>query len=79
MKNLLILGFLCLVTSLFGQVPTQTVRGKVYDSETNYPLYGVKIEINISETNIMRCASIEDGSFEIKNVLNLTVYFYKNS
>ena len=68
MKNLLILGFLFLTTFLFGQVPTQTVRGKVYDSETNYPLYGVKIEISISETNTLRCASIEDGSFEIKNV-----------
>jgi precorrin-6B methylase 2 len=31
-------------------------------------LYGVKIEISISETNTLRCASTEDGSFEIKNV-----------
>lgn len=67
MKNLLILGFLCFSSWVFGQVPTQTVRGKVYDSETNYPLYGVKIEINISESNTLRCTSIEDGSFEIKN------------
>ncbi len=68
MKNLLIFGLLFWATSLFAQVPTQTVRGKVYDSETNYPLYGVKIEIGISETNTMRCVSTEDGSFEIKNV-----------
>jgi hypothetical protein len=68
MRNLLFFGFLSLSLCVFAQVPTQTVRGKVFDNETNYPLYGVKVEINVSENSSFRAASTEEGNFEIKNV-----------
>jgi hypothetical protein len=47
---------------------TQTVRGKVFDSETNYPLIGVKLSIQVNETDLLRVLSNADGEFEIKNV-----------
>jgi hypothetical protein len=41
----LILLFSFSATILVAQAPTQTVRGKIYDSETNFSLVGVKVEI----------------------------------
>jgi hypothetical protein len=54
---------------LFAQ-PTQTVRGKVVDSETNYPLIGAKIEILSGDSvkNYYRGISNEDGIFSIGKV-----------
>ncbi len=65
-----ILGVLFTLTSLltFAQ-PSQVVRGKVYDAETNFPLVGAKIEVFTTDTT-KRYRSITDveGLFEIKNV-----------
>ena len=68
MKLLCSVLFLTTVMFAFSQTPTQTVRGKVFDSETNYPLYGVKVEIDIKSQVPFRAASNEEGLFEIKNV-----------
>jgi hypothetical protein len=68
MKLLCTLLFVTNVMLVFSQTPTQTVRGKVFDSETNYPLYGVKVEIDIKSQVPFRAASNEEGLFEIKNV-----------
>ena len=68
MRNSLCFSFLFISLSLFAQVPTQTVRGKVFDSETNYPLYGVKNEIDAKTASPLRSVSSEDGLFEINNV-----------
>jgi hypothetical protein len=68
MKKVILFVFLSFISTAFSQIPTQTVRGKVFDSETNYPLYGAKIVIDVSEKNPFQAATIEDGSFEIKNV-----------
>ncbi len=65
-----LLALLILFTSFltFAQ-PTQNVRGKVIDAETNYPLIGVKIEIYTSDSTL-RYRGITDlsGEFDIKNV-----------
>lgn len=68
MKSLLLL--LCLtISTAFGQQPTQTVRGKVFDSETQFPLYRVKIEIFTQDSTVKyRALSTIDGDFEIANV-----------
>lgn len=68
MKFLFGLIFIVSIFFSFGQVPTQTVRGKVFDSETNYPLIGVKLEIDGKSDAPLRAASNEEGLFEIKNV-----------
>ncbi len=68
MKFLFGVIFISSIFLSFGQVPTQTVRGKVFDSETNYPLIGVKLEIEAKSDAPLRAASNEEGLFEIKNV-----------
>ena len=66
MKILFTLLLFSASSALFSQ--TQTVRGKVFDSETNFPLIGVKLSIQVSATDLMRTLSNSDGEFEIKNV-----------
>ena len=66
MKIFTLSFFLFGVATLLSQ--TQTVRGKVFDSETNYPLIGVKLSIQVNETDLLRVLSNADGEFEIKNV-----------
>ncbi|MEN9301952.1 MAG: hypothetical protein RL264_381 [Bacteroidota bacterium] len=70
--------FYCLIFTLllfdfsaFSQVPTQRVRGKIVDSETQFPLTGVKIQIELNENNdgnLYRAISNADGEFEINKV-----------
>ena len=66
MKIFTFLFFLFGSATLFAQ--TQTVRGKVFDSETDYPLIGVKLSIQVNQTDLLRVLSNADGEFEIKNV-----------
>jgi hypothetical protein len=69
MKTLLLaLAFLSFLPFAMAQ-PTQNVRGKVVDFETNYPLFGVKIEIFTSDSiKKYRAITDETGSFSIKDV-----------
>ncbi len=63
---LVLLGLNCFYG--FAQ-PTQTVRGKVVDSETQFPLSGVRIEIFTSDTVAkFRAITDLDGEFSIDNV-----------
>jgi hypothetical protein len=64
----LILFFSFSATILVAQAPTQTVRGKIYDSETNFSLVGVKVEIKIEKSEPYRAITNPDGEFEIKKV-----------
>ena len=61
MKIFTFLFFLFGSATLFAQ--TQTVRGKVFDSETNYPLIGVKLSIQVNQTDLLRVLSNADGEF----------------
>lgn len=63
----LILTFF-LANIAFAQAPTQTVRGKVYDSETNFGLIGAKLEIKITPETSFRAVTDADGNFEMKKV-----------
>ena len=60
---------LCLITAIsFGQI-TQTVRGKIVDNESKFPLLGVKVQIFTQDTNlILRTRTDENGQFELKSV-----------
>lgn len=68
MKTILIL--LCLgVSTAFAQQPTQTVRGKVFDSESQFPLVGAKVQIFTSDsTKKYRVVTDFDGEFKIQNI-----------
>ena len=49
--------------------PTQTVRGKVFDSETNFPLVGAKVSVITSDTaKNYRALTDTNGDFRIPNV-----------
>ena len=52
---------------IFAQLHTQTVRGKVFDSESNYPLSGAKIVIEVNGQKFMAAAA-SDGNFTILKV-----------
>ena len=68
MKHLLIL-FCFSITSAFAQQPTQNVRGKVFDSESQYPLTGSKVQIFTSDSSKMyRALTNPNGEFTIKDV-----------
>ncbi len=69
LKFVIILLCLFCAHSFYAQEPTQNVRGKIVDLETNYPLTGVKIEIFTSDsTKRYRAISDPDGDFTIKTV-----------
>ena len=52
------------------QVPTQTVRGSVFDSESQFPLTGVKVEIILEgeEVSTFRVATDFNGEFLFEKV-----------
>lgn len=53
----------------FGQSPTQDVRGQVFDAETKYPIYGVKVQIFTNDSiKKYRALSGPEGEFTIKDV-----------
>ena len=67
-----ILLFLLLFSSLFSlaQQPTQTIRGKVFDNETKFPLIGAKAVLipGIQTENKYRALSDFDGGFILNDV-----------
>ena len=68
MRLLLLICFLLPVYAAFAQ-PTQSVRGKIFDSESNFPLYGAKIEIFTADSlKKYRALSNLEGTFVIPQV-----------
>lgn len=70
MKTVITL-FTLLAISLHSQsqLPTQVVRGSAFDSETHFPLAGVKVQIYTSDsTKKFRALTDLDGNFEILSV-----------
>lgn len=67
MKLHLLLLFSCLNLLIFAQLPTQTVRGTVFDNESNYPLAGAKISIDVDGQKYLAAANT-DGTFAILKV-----------
>lgn len=68
MRSLVLFFFLLSSLSILAQTPTQTVRGKVFDSETNFPLNAVKISIEVNDGKLYRTLSGMDGTWEIPKV-----------
>ena len=67
MKLQLLLLFSCIQLLIFAQLPTQTVRGTVFDSESNFPLTGAKVVIEVEGQKYMAAAGA-DGTFSILKV-----------
>ena len=70
MKFLLFLIVLLFSSASISQSPTQTVRGSVFDNESQFPLTGVKVEIVLENEEIskFRTATDFNGEFLFENV-----------
>ena len=69
MRSLLLILSLVSGGILLAQQPTQVVRGKVFDSESQFPINGVKVQIFTSDsTAIHRTLTNLDGEFSIADV-----------
>lgn len=69
MKNFFLLSIALSLSALSLAQPSQTVRGKVFDSETNYPLVGAKVIIWTSDSvPNLRAITNPDGAFTIPKV-----------
>jgi Carboxypeptidase regulatory-like domain len=67
MKLHLLLLFSCIQLFVCAQLPTQTVRGTVFDSESNFPLTGAKLIVEVDGQKYMAAAGA-DGTFAILKV-----------
>ena len=69
MKSIILALITSVVCNFAFAQPTQTVRGKVYDSETQFPITGAKIQIYTKDsTQKYRTLTNFEGEFEILNV-----------
>ena len=68
MKTCLLL--LTLISYSISWNQTQNVRGKILDSETNFPLTGAKVEIDVPNEGGIKYRAVTDaeGSFKIEDV-----------
>ncbi len=83
MKNLLLL-FTCSIISLVGYAqPTQTIRGKIVDKESKFPLVGVTALLMNNAAQPVGTVTDLDGTFRVVNVavgrqtLRFTLVGYK--
>ena len=68
MKHILVIIFSLSTVFSFSQL-TQTVRGKVYDAETNYPLAGVRVQVITDDTNARFIGGTDaNGEFALKKI-----------
>jgi hypothetical protein len=68
MKHVLVIIFSLSTVLSFSQL-TQTVRGKVYDAETNYPLSGVRVQVITDDTNARFIGGTDaNGEFTLKKI-----------
>jgi hypothetical protein len=68
MKHALVIIFSLSTVFSFSQL-TQTVRGKIYDAETNYPLSGVRVQVITDDTNERFIGGTDaNGEFTLKKI-----------
>ncbi len=69
MKISIVIFFLLTSLSLLAQQPTQNVRGKIVDNESNFPLSNVQVEI-IGNDSLSKYKTISDveGAFLLTNI-----------
>ena len=69
MKSVLTVVVCALFSTLSFAQPSQNVRGKVFDSETHFPITGAKVVVYTDDsTKNYRALTSIDGDFTIKNV-----------
>lgn len=70
MKQLLVLLFIAITCGSYAQQPTQVVRGNVYDSETQFPIVGAKVQVFTADSTLtsLRALTDPDGAYSIPDV-----------
>ena len=69
MKSLLVVCVAVLMSFMAYAQPTQTVRGQVVDSESQFPLIGVAV-IVVDQSGVQKTATTDvEGVFRVDNVL----------
>lgn len=66
-KIFVMLFLFCFVMNGFAQKPTQTIRGKVFDTDTETPLTGATVEI-LKTDPVLGIATDENGSFRFESI-----------
>jgi len=67
-KSFIFLSIIILFSGALSAQITQTIRGKIIDQESNFPLIGVNITVSSVVDMPMGASSDIDGSFRINNV-----------
>lgn len=67
MKLTCLIAFLCFYVQMWAQ-PTQIVRGKVRETETEYEMIGVTVKILLPENKMMGVVTDENGDYRLENV-----------
>lgn len=69
MKTLFIVACSLFFTLHVFAQPSQTVRGKIFEQETNLPAIDIQVQIKLADTNLVLNAKTDlDGLYEFKNV-----------
>ncbi len=68
MRYLLLSINLLFSISLLAQSPTQTVRGKVVDEESKYPLEAVEVALRMADGQVLNTLTESDGTYRIEGV-----------
>lgn len=68
MRIFSLLTFLCLSVAAMAQQPTQTVRGIVRESETEYEIIGATIKIVLPDSKMIGVVTNENGEYRLENV-----------
>ena len=69
MKKLLLSILLALTASLtLAQELTQTIRGKVVDTETRFPLEGVRVTTTLADGAVLGAYTDSEGTYRLENV-----------
>jgi len=67
-KTFILILTLFICNILLAQIPTQTIRGRVVDSESQYPLVGVKLEVKLTDASSIRALTDTEGNFEFSKI-----------
>lgn len=70
MKSIAFLFFVLCSFTCLAQLPTQNIRGRVSDNESQFPLIGAKIELDLKDPTGVNYRAItdNDGNFTLSKV-----------
>ncbi len=69
MKNLIVGAFVtCFALLSYAQTPTQTVRGKVVENETEQPIIGAQVVIQLEDGSKFGALTDDEGNYRLEKI-----------